>query len=84
MTVRVCRIVEVGTGVPHFKKLSETPLKVLTVKNVKLNVQNTFELRCCFLWILRINSKSNYFWRLWDNAAISQVYFPFYEYVCMY
>ena len=34
-----------GTGVPCFMKLSETPLKVLTVKNVKLNVQNTFELR---------------------------------------
>ena len=26
-------------------RLSETPLKVLTVKNVKLNIQNTFELR---------------------------------------
>ena len=33
-----------GTGVPCFTKLSETPLKVLTVKNVKLNVQNTFDL----------------------------------------
>ena len=34
-----------GTGVPCFMKVSETPLKLLTVKNVKLNVQNTFELR---------------------------------------
>ena len=38
-------LVEVETGVPCFTELSETPLKVLTVKNVKLNVQNTFELR---------------------------------------
>ena len=45
MTVRVCRNCEVGTGVPCFTRLSETPLKVLTVKDVKLNVQNTFELR---------------------------------------
>ena len=52
MTVRVCRIVEVGTGVPCFTKLSETSLKVLTVKNVKLNnsmvkCTKTFEL----IWI---------------------------------
>ena len=44
MTVRE-EIVEDGTGVPCFTKLPETPLKVVTVKNVKLNVQNTFELR---------------------------------------
>ena len=36
-------IVEEGTGVPCFTKLSETPLKVLTVK--KCQVQNTFALR---------------------------------------
>ena len=34
-----------STGVPCFTKLSKTPsLKVLLVRNVKLNVQNTFEL----------------------------------------
>ena len=38
-------LVEVGTGVPCFTEMSETPLKVLTVKNVKLNVPNAFELR---------------------------------------
>ena len=38
MTVKVCR--NCGRG-----QMSETPLKVITVKNVKLNVQNTFEVR---------------------------------------
>ena len=60
-----------GTGVLCFTKLSGTPLKVLTVKNVKLNVQNAFALRWITLsWVLTITSKSTYFWRLWDNAAI--------------
>ena len=49
MTVRVCRNCGRGHWRSLFTKLSETPLKVLTVKNVKLNVQNAFELR-------RINS----------------------------
>ena len=38
-------IVEESTGVLCFTKLPETPLKMLTAKNVKLNVQNTFEFR---------------------------------------
>ena len=42
MTVRVCR----NCGRGHGRSLSDTPLKVLTVKNIKLNVQNTFEFRC--------------------------------------
>ena len=38
-------LVEKGTGVPCFMKISKIPsLKVLPVKNVKLNVQNTFEV----------------------------------------
>ena len=52
-------IVEVGTGVPCFTKLSETPLKVLTVKNVKLNVQNTFGLR----WINSFTVVFHGFWQ---------------------
>ena len=61
---------------PVFTKLSETPLKVLTVKNLKLNVQNTYELR----WInpFTVVFHRFYQWiqnrlifrRLWDNAAI--------------
>ena len=67
---------EVGTGVPYFTKLSETPLKVLTVKNVKLNVQNTFELRwmnsftVVFHGFWQEIQNRFIFWRLWDNAAI--------------
>ena len=39
-------LVEDGIGVPCLMKLSEIPsFKVLTLKNVTLNVQNTFELR---------------------------------------
>ena len=40
MTVRVCR----NCGGEHWRSLFNV-VKVLTVKNVKLNVQNTFELR---------------------------------------
>ena len=55
MTFKVSRTWEEGTGVPCFIKLSETPsFKQLTVKNVKLNVQTTFELR----WI---NSFTGFF-----------------------
>ena len=70
---------EEGADVPCFTKLSETPLKVLTVKNVKLNVQNTLNLdelifHCCFSWVLTINSKSthflNIFWSIWNNAVV--------------
>ena len=57
-------------------KLWETPLEVVTVQNVKLNVQNTSELtpHCCFSLVLTIKFKPTYFlnifWRLWDNAAV--------------
>ena len=42
MTVGFAGIVEVGTGIPCLKTLSET---LLSFKNARLNVQNTFELR---------------------------------------
>ena len=57
-------------------KLWETPLEVVTVQNVKLNVQNTSELtpHCCFSLVLTINSKPTYFLNilggLWDNVAV--------------
>ena len=63
---------EEGTGVICFTKLSETPLKVLNVKNVKLNVQNTFSL-LFFMGFdnkFKINLFLEHFWRLWDNAAV--------------
>ena len=62
-----------GTGISYFIKLSQTSsLKVLIVKNVKLNVQNLDELTISLL-LLTINSEYyflNTFDGLWDNTAV--------------
>ena len=52
---------EEGTSVPCFTELSERPLKMLTVKNVKLNVQNVHlnldELTLSLLFFMSFDNK---------------------------